>query len=245
METAQTADYALLTLLELERSDGQTVSQLAAALSLNRTVAQRIVTTLHRRAAVSRDLEGRYWLGPLLIALAERLPHELSIVSAPLVGELARRAQETVVVAARDGAEAVVVARENGSSSPLRVEYEVGFRQPINRGASSLAILAHLDEATARRHVAASDLPALAKIREQGYARSEGQLRAHMVGIAAPILAGELGVVGSIAIIVPSARATRLEGFLDDVVETAARIGRAYRQHDDAVDGMATAGTGR
>lgn len=239
METAQTADYALLALLELERRDGRTVSQLAGALSLNRTVVQRIVTTLHRRAALTRDVEGRYWLGPLLIALGEHLPHELAVAGAPFVRDLARRAQETVVVAARDGAEVVVVARENGSSSPLRVEYEVGFRQPITSGATGIAVLAHLDEVEARRLASASDVAALGQVRAQGYARSAGQVRPGMVGVAAPVLAGEAGVVGSVAIVAPVMRAERLEGLLDDLVDTAGQIGDAYARQVDAADALA------
>jgi DNA-binding IclR family transcriptional regulator len=230
LDTAQTADYALQTLLELERSDGQTIAEVAEVLSLNRTVAQRIMATLHRRGAVLRDLDGRYWLGPLLIAIAHNTPDELSIVAAPVVRELAERTDETVIVARDQDDESVIVARENGRQNPLRVEYEVGFRQPLSRGATSLAILAYRDPAHAKRLLVTGDLATLALIRSEGYAHTEGQIRADMIGLAAPIFNGD-DVVGSLGIVLPSARAERVSDLVPELCEASARLSVAFHRH--------------
>jgi DNA-binding IclR family transcriptional regulator len=230
LDTAQTADYALRTLLELERSDGQTIAEVAGVLSLNRTVAQRIMATLHRRGAVLRDLDNRYWLGPLLTAIAHNTPDELAIVAAPVVRELAGRTAETVIVARDEDDESVIVARENGRQSPLRVEYEVGFRQPLSRGATSLAILAFRDPANARRLVAEGDLAQLARIRDEGYAHTEGQIRADMIGLAAPIFDGD-DVVGSLGIVLPSARSERVPDLIPELREASATLSAVFRRH--------------
>jgi DNA-binding IclR family transcriptional regulator len=230
MDTAQTADYALRTLLELERSDGQTIAEVAVGLSLNRTVAQRIMSTLHRRGTVLRDLDNRYWLGPLLIAIARDTPDELAIVAAPLVRELAERTDETVIVARDQHDESVIVARQNGHQNPLRVEYEVGFRQPLSRGATSLAILAYRDPSHARRLLEAGDLAQLERIRGEGYAHTEGQIRADMIGLAAPIFDGD-EVVGSLGIVLPSARAGRVPDLVPELLRASANLSGAVHRH--------------
>jgi DNA-binding IclR family transcriptional regulator len=230
MDTAQTADYALLTLLELERSDGQTIAEIAGVLSLNRTVAQRIISTLHRRGAVLRDLDNRYWLGPLLTAIAHNTPDELAIVAAPVMRELAELTAETVIVSRDEDDETVIVARENGHQSPLRVEYEVGFRQPLSRGATSLAILAYRDPSHARRLLIAGDLARLELIRSEGYAHTEGQIRADMIGLAAPIFDGD-DVVGALGIVLPRARAERVPELVPELCRASARLSVAFHRH--------------
>lgn len=230
MDTAQTADYALLALLALERSDGQTLADIVGALSLNRTVAQRVMTTLHRRGAVLRDLDNRYWLGPLLSTIARDTPDELAIVAAPVVRELAELTAETVIVARDEDDEAVIVARQNGRRGPLRVEYEVGFRQPLSRGATSLAILAYRDLAHARRLLPEEDLARLSQIRDDGYAHTTGQIRADMIGLAAPIFDGD-DVVGSLGIVLPSARAARVPDLVPELRRASERLSAAFHRH--------------
>lgn len=225
METAQTADYALRTVIELCDSDGRTVTELASSLGVSRSVMQRIVSTLHQRAAVTRDESGRYWPGPFFIALAANVPSELATVAQPVVERLASLTQETVIAVERDQSDSVVIAQATGTTGPLRVEYHTGYRQSLSQGASSLAILAHLEESEQIR-LGSGGHSKTAGIRQKGYAYSEGQVREDMVGIAAPILTNAR-VHGSLAIVLPTVRASRTDELLPFLTAAAQEISSA------------------
>jgi DNA-binding IclR family transcriptional regulator len=225
VETAQTADYALLVLIELQAHDGQTVAELAASLSLNRSVIQRIMVTLHRRSMVTKGIGGRFYLGPQLIAIAQHVPDELTGFARPYLRELAVAVEEMAVLTVQDIDDALIVAHHNGSTSALRVEYEIGTRHPLSQGASGLAILAHLnhpgiDSGMERR---------LRLIREAGYARTEGEIKDQMIGLAAPLITETLGCVGSLALILPSIRATKIdEALIVQLRQTASALSSSY-----------------
>lgn len=224
MEIAQTADNALLALLELERSGRQTIAELSASLNLNRTITQRTVRTLHERGFVVRGLDGRYGPGPALLKISNGLPHEITLSANGMLEDLASETQETVIIAVNEGDEILVVASASGSSEPLRVEFQVGFRQPIWRGASGLAILAHLKNDPAIHHLGPIELEIIAEARAQGYARTRGQIRSDMTGAAVALLDADGSLLGSIAIIVPSIRSERLEANIPALLSTARRI---------------------
>ncbi|MBL3680122.1 IclR family transcriptional regulator domain-containing protein [Leucobacter chromiireducens] len=165
----------------------------------------------------------------MLIALAADIPSELAIAADPHVADLAERLGETVVLAILEGDHSVIVTQSLGATSPLRVEHEIGFRQPLSRGASSLAILAHLpedDERVARSGITAEELFA---IRARGYALSKGQIRIGMFGIAAPLYQETARVAGSLAVIAPESRALRLTAHTELLRSTADLIRNAYR----------------
>ncbi|WP_140393349.1 IclR family transcriptional regulator [Leucobacter sp. 7(1)] len=229
METSLMADSALVTLLLLERTGARSTAEVAAELALSRNSARRILDTLHGRGFVVRDAAQRFRLGPTLISIAAELPSELAIAADPHVTDLAERLGETVVLAMLEGEHSVIVTQSLGVTSPLRVEHEIGFRQPLSRGASSLAILAHLpgdDDRVARSGVAATELAA---IRARGYALSVGHIRTGMIGIAAPLYRETARVAGSLAVIAPETRAQDLTRHAELLRSTADLIRNAYR----------------
>ncbi|HWH25117.1 MAG TPA: helix-turn-helix domain-containing protein [Pseudolysinimonas sp.] len=227
MEIAQTADYAVSVLLTLESHGPQTIAEIATRLDLSRSVAQRIVVTLHRRALVMRGQDGRYDLGAALIKLAAELPHELAVTARPMVRALAESSGETVVVAVAEGDEAVVVARHTGNAGPLRIEYQIGFRHSLGRGASGLAILAYLSPQRRQKLGLVVDDSVLDQVAVKGFAKTESELQDHMVGLAAPIVDGEGGVIASLAIVAPAGRAENLERFVPALMATSQRISDA------------------
>ncbi|HWH25973.1 MAG TPA: IclR family transcriptional regulator C-terminal domain-containing protein [Pseudolysinimonas sp.] len=230
METAQTADYALRVLIELENHDSRTIAELSDSLDISRSVVQRMITTLHGRAMVVKRDEGRYSLGPGLIGLGSNLPHELVIVARPYMRELTTSSREMVALTVPDGDEAVIVARRKGSNWPLRVEYEIGFRHPLSLGGDGLAILAFQERSEEAEQLSPHLAEVLADVRQRGYVSTSGELREHLVCLAAPILAGPLGVVGSLAIVVPSERAEQLNNSLDELLLQTTRLGAEYAQ---------------
>ncbi|MDJ1372701.1 IclR family transcriptional regulator [Gulosibacter molinativorax] len=227
MEISQTADYALQVLFALETKDAQTASDLATTVGVARSVMQRILNTLHGRALVTRDPAGNFRLSPLLVRLAGHIPNELATVGQPIIDQLAASIGETVILTVPEDHEAVVVARAHAAQSTLRIEYEVGFRQPITRGASSLAMLAHLDAGTLGLTLHDDTSLQLKAIRQRGVSRSRGHVRPEMSGIGAPVLDTTSGLRGAVAIVVPTSRAERLEHFEDALLATAGTIATA------------------
>lgn len=223
MEIAQTADYALRVLLELERRDGQSINALAELLGVSRSATQRILTTLRDRALVLRDHGGKYFLGPGLIALGQHIPHDLTIAGGPLLRELSETTGETIVLSAPMGDVAVVVASSPGTSGPLRIDYQTGFRQPLTTGASGLAILAFSDPDT-RPPLASEVAEKLNIIRQRGYAETTGEIRPDMAGVAVPVFAGD-ELMGSLALIAPAGRYAGGDQYLSRLQAVARRIG--------------------
>ncbi|GAB7005676.1 hypothetical protein JCM18899A_31490 [Nocardioides sp. AN3] len=237
METAQTADYALRVLLELERHQGElgdesnvglSVTELARGLELNRAVVQRVVATLHRRALLTRCFDGKYVLGPGLLNLGRGIPHELAHIAKLALVDLAESAEEMVVLSVPEGDESVVVARQNGNHGPLRIEYAVGFRHSMARGASGLAMLAFMRPAVAARLMPADDLPKLERIRQAGYALTHGEIAAAMVGVAVPIRLEDGKILGSVAAVLPNERAEGAERLVPQLVKAAEAIQDEY-----------------
>lgn len=216
-------------MLLMEQRGSCTASEAAAELGISRTAAMRILTTLHAKKYAVRDLTQRFSLGPAVLGLAKRTTPELAAAGAPHIHDLTYRLGETVVLAVAEHDEAVIVAQSLGMASTLRVEYEIGYRQPLSKGASGLAILAHLPDDDLRVRDAELSPSILAEIRNTGIARSEGEIRSGMVGIAAPVHLPPDGIAGSLAIVVPASRADDLETHTDLLRSTADLIRNAYR----------------
>lgn len=240
MEIAQTADYALRVLDALDGRDNRTVAELAKELDVSRSVAQRVIMTLHRRGMVIKTDGGRYALGPALIHLAENLPHPLAAAGQSVIDELSQRTGETVVITVPIVDDAVVVASCPGRRGQLRVEYETGFRHPLVRGASGIAILAFLPEKARRALAGPGFEEKLSAVRESGIARTSGQIREYMVGMAAPIRDDR--VIGSVAIISPSTREKNLDELADPLRAAAQEIEQMWRKSTRAALGVTESG---
>lgn len=222
------ADSAVLALLFLERRGASTTTEVAEGLKVARSSAARILKTLHARGFVVRDLEQRFVLGPALLRVATNAPGELAVAAKPHMQELSYRLGETVLLAIREGEESVIVAQSIGSAGPLRIEHELGHQQPLSRGASGLAILAHLPLEVNRAADSQAAATELAIIRAQGFARTEGDIRHGMVGVAVPIFDEVDFVIGSLAVVVPLERAARLEANTALLQQTVSVTRNAY-----------------
>ena len=71
------------------------MTELAAALGVNRTVVYRLVTTLERRALVRRDGRGRLHVGLGILHLAAAVHPVLRDLALPVLRELAEEAGAT------------------------------------------------------------------------------------------------------------------------------------------------------
>ncbi len=212
-ETSQTLDRGLRVLeLLAESPEGRTVTEIAAALGVSRTVVYRLVVTLEQHGLVRRGHDGRARMGLAVLSLSRFVQPLLREAAAPALRRLADASGATAHLTVVDGAEALAVAVVEPSRSEFHVAYRVGSRHPLDRGASGRAVLA------ARAHGG--------RPFEPGYVVSTGELQQGAWGIAAPVL-GVPGVEASVGVVALSEADTDDIGVL--VLRAAGEVSRALR----------------
>jgi IclR family KDG regulon transcriptional repressor len=227
-EISKTTDQALTVLLELSDNGPMTAAALARSLKLNRTVVHRLLTTLHRRGFVTRTENG-YAPGAILMRIAERVQPELRAAAHAVLSDLADRLEETIVLHVADGTDAVVLDQVVSQNHVLRVEHRIGSRHPLHTAASGRALLAFLGPAAVDRALkgvenAATVQRELDGVRSLGYAMSHDELQEGVHGLAIPVLTDRHHAIASVAVLVPTKRATTTTTHLDPLLDGARRI---------------------
>lgn len=242
------------------RSDLQSVDHVAIALDifaasrkpltlrdfveqseLPRTTAFRLLTALEQHGFLQRGPEGTtYRLGPRAFLIAELYLSRLDIRAAirPTLEWLWEKTHLTTHLSILDKTEVVYIDKIDGSLL-IQVATRVGGRAPAYAVSAGLAQLAHLDEATLKRHVPEA-LEAftpntvsshqqlaeqLGKVRELGYTVNMGGWRSVVGGISAPVFKYDQRVVASIGVVFPSSeiREEVAERIIPQVVQAAAK----------------------
>lgn len=216
-EISSTGDQ-MLQLLELVAFEGPRItSELAATAGINRTVAHRLLNTLHARGYVSRQGKD-YALGPILTQMASSEDiNGILRIARPFMRELADKIGETVVLHRIDGDNAVVIEQAVSEAQVVRVQHR--------EGASGRALLAWQADRIVDRLVAQSDRPEelrknLEATRNAGYAISRDELQLGVVGAAVPLVEAARIVRFSLAVLVPAQRSEKLEAALPALLET-------------------------
>ena len=227
-EISSTGDRMLAVLESVAACGPASASEIARLNGINRTVAHRLLTTLHQRSYVRR-VPGGYVIGPAILPLARAVEPELIAGVMPEMLALARETGETAVAHVVDGTDAVVVAQALGTRHLVRVAHEEGSRHPLALGASGRALLAFRPpeaiEAIARTAQDSQLLARqLAEVRALGYAVSHDELQAGAHGVAAPLRDREGGAQASIALVVPTGRTAAATEHTDRLMAAAARI---------------------
>ncbi len=182
-ETSQTLDRGIRALMTLAGApQGLSVTALAEALGINRTVVYRLVSTLEQHALVRRDGHGRLHVGLGVLHLATAVQPVLRDVAIPVLRQLAERVGCTAHLTVAEGDEALALAVIEPSWTDFHVSYRVGTRHPLTRGAAGKAILV---------------------LREEGgpaYVATSGELEAGARGLAAPVR-GVSGLEASVGVV--------------------------------------------
>ena len=186
-ETSQTLDRGL-TVLELlaDAPEGLSITELAAALEVSRTVVYRLVNTLEQHRLVRRDSEGKARLGLAVLHYSRRVQPTLRDAALPVLRALAEDTGATAHLTVADGEEALAIAVLEPSWTDFHVSYRMGTRHPLDAGAAGKAILAgrRKPDPAGRQYVVTA-----------------GELQAGAQGVAAPVL-GVPGVEASIGVVV-------------------------------------------
>ncbi len=235
-EISLTGDQ-MLQLLELIAFEGpRTTAQLAEAAQINRTVAHRLLNTLHERGYLTR--QGKtFELGHILAQMAQSVDlNGVPRIARPVLRQLADELGECVVMHGIDGDDAVVVEQAVSQAEIVRVQHREGARHSLALGASGRAILAFQPERIIKRHLSRAEDPALLKTRldetrKMGFARSENELQLGVAGLAVPLREADGLVRYSLAVLVPTQRSAGLDSKLGKVLEAQEKIERLLEAH--------------
>jgi DNA-binding IclR family transcriptional regulator len=214
---------ALLEVLAESRED-LTLTEIAGRLRESATVVFRILRTLVAADYVRQDPETRrYRVGLKLWELGTRALNRASLrlvdVARPVLKWLTAVTGETSALAVLRDTDSLYLDMVDGSE-PLRVYAEPGARAPIYATASGKAMLAHAGPELFDRVVRAGMAPLtprtltrasqlrrrLAEIRRTGLAINQGERRADIAAVAAPIFNARGECVAAISISGPVAR---------------------------------------
>ncbi|MET9823418.1 MULTISPECIES: IclR family transcriptional regulator [Streptomyces] len=192
---SKTLHHGLLILRVLsEHPLGLTVSELAEAVSVHRTVAHRLVRTLEAHQLCRRDHQRRIVLGTGLVSLAEPVQQDLRTLARPVLDELAETTGATAHLLVRDGAaqmRALMVVEPRGAL--VHVSFRPGQTHSIERGSGGIALLAHGPHREGER-------AEVTEARANGYAVTEGEVIPAVTGISAAVPARDGTASASIGI---------------------------------------------
>lgn len=211
-DVLQTLDRGLVALRAVADSEeGLRISEIATHLGTHRAIAYRIVNTLAGQGMVRRLPGGQIILGSGAMLLGMRAEGALRALARPTIESLAQSVEATAFLSVAMGEEGVAILTAEPRNAFLNINYRVGTRHPLTRGAAGIAILAG-------RPAKANDPPQVVEAREKGFSITSGELQRGAVGVAAPVSVPEcdyrklecsIGIVG-------------LEGF--DVMRAAGHV---------------------
>lgn len=199
------------------------VSEVARRTGLSPATAYRVLQTLAARDLVQYDAAAqRYGTGPRLLQLGLRSLRSLDIrrLARPLLERLQQVSGETACLCVRTGDERLYLDQVE-SPQEVRQTLQLGLREPLYRGASGKAILAHMPPPYIEAYLARGPFPAmtaatitapgalraeLAAIRRRGYAVSLGERWPDTASVAAPILDHEGLPAGALILCAPGHR---------------------------------------
>jgi len=226
------------------------VGEIAQALDLPRSTAYRYVAALRSHGLIEEAPDGDgVRLGSRILELAAAMSRKpLRELALPYMERVARLTGETVILCALREHVGVCLEKVDGHHA-LRVAHELGDTYPLHAGATGKAILAFLDPKRQDEIIADVGLPSftsttitdpdrlkadLARVRERGFAESEGEAIEETLGMAVPIFAASGGILASIGISAPTYRAqgedrTRLIRML---VDAGRRITQALKARE-------------
>ncbi|MGA8113352.1 MAG: IclR family transcriptional regulator, partial [Actinocatenispora sp.] len=234
---------ALAILAHVERHGGGrgvSLSDVAIALSLNKSTILRLAAPLQEAGLLTRDAEtGRFrlGLGALHLGQAYLSTLDLRTVAAERLRALQRGSQQTCHLVVYDGTQVVYIDKVENEAN-VRMGSRVGSRAPMYCTAVGKAILAWLDEPVVDAVVDAG-LPAvtaytitapdrlrteLERIRQRGYSVDDRENEVDVRCVAAPIFDHEDRVVGALSVSGLSSRMT--PATIHEVAPLVARTGR-------------------
>lgn len=237
----------MLRLFAGEQSEW-TVEAAARQLGLSQSTAYQYFRSLVDGGLLSTYKTGLYVIGPAIIELDRqtRLRDPLILAARDEMDRLssALTGDDDVVLLCRLYKLTVMCIDQRAPAAPQQaVSYERGRPMPLEKGAASKVILAHLPPRVLRRYYDQS-FPGgvnptwaefrqpLRAIRRAGLSITHGELDAGRVGVSAPVFASEGEVIGSIGLVLSETTLTSgdvPEDVQARVIEASQRVSETMR----------------
>ena len=196
------------------------VAEIAAELGLHRSIIYRFLRTLVRTRLVRQRDDGRYELGPGLMALASKVTNDVqTLLRAPLQA-LADACEATAFVTELDDNETVCLISVEPVSALTHLIFKPGSIGPTDRGAAVMAIHAGMPPS-------AAEYPDAVEARKLGYAWSTGQITPGIECVAAPIRLPTSSTPASVAVIYPVGSRV-ISSVAAEVLSAASRINTMF-----------------
>ena len=240
--SVQSVDRAV-TILEVLAARGEVgITELADELGVHKSTASRLVAALQRRGLLEqRGERGKYALSFGIVRLAAATTGRMDVarLGQPTCQALAELVGETVNLAVSDGEAAINLAQEFGGSA-ISTQNWVGRRTPLHATSAGKVLLAWMAETDRRtllrrrlvRYTDATITEAgalraeLARVVEDGHARSFEELEVGMHAVAVPVWGYGGDVVAALSASGPAYRLPRrrARAIVGDLRDAAAEL---------------------
>lgn len=201
-----------------------TPQEISHRAQLNRSTVYRLLSALETEGLLASDENGRYRLGPELIALGGLALRQVDLraIALPILRELAKQSGETVDLEVLAGSHTMIIEEVTGDHL-LSTSSNIGQLYPAHCTATGKALLAYLPQpgvdailaeglracgprAIRDQAVLRAELQAIA---ERGYATAYEELEAYLHSVGAPIFDHHGLAIAAVSISGPSARLPR------------------------------------
>ncbi|ACU76873.1 transcriptional regulator, IclR family [Catenulispora acidiphila DSM 44928] len=226
-------DKAAVVLSALEAGP-TTLAGLVTATGLARPTAHRLAVALEHHRLVSRDMQGRFILGPRLQELASAAGEDRLLAAAgPVLAALRDHTGESAQLYRRQGDLRVCVAAAERMSG-LRDTVPIGSALPMTAGSAAQILLAWEEPDRLHRGLQGARFTAttLAGVRRRGWAQSVAEREQGVASVSAPVRGPNNRVIAAVSVSGPIERLTRQPGRLhaQSVGEAAARLSEAVKR---------------
>ena len=227
------------------------VTDLGEKIECTKSGTHKILSALVQNGLAAQTGNHKYTLGPVVYILGKTYEDKigLSKMVKPYLVRLRDLTGENASFSMLINGKANLVYREE-SLQLVRVAGNVGQERPLYAGATGKVLGAYQDEEVIRKRVMEEPLVAFtertiispqalldeyAKIREQGYAISDGELNIETIGIGAPIHDESGNVCGAISIGAPRMRVDEMkkERYIFLVKEIAEEMSTSLMNGED------------
>ena len=208
-------DKAVRILAILE-SGPHSLAELVKAAKIARPTAHRLAVALEFHRLVSRDLNGRFILGPRSGELAAAAGEDrLLAAAAPALSALRDATGESAQLYRRQGDQRICVAAAERLSG-LRDSVPVGASLTMSAGSAAQVLLAWEDPDKLHRALTSARFTAatLSAVRRRGWSQSVGEREPGVASVSAPVRGPNNRVIAAVSISGP--------------IERLGQIGRAH-----------------
>lgn len=200
-------DKATMILDALE-SGPASLAELVEATHLARPTAHRLAQALAHHGLVTKDLHGRFTLGPRLTELAAAAGQDrLVAASRPSLHRLRELTNESTQVFKRQGDLRICIASAERPTG-LRDTIPVGTQLSMSAGSAAQVLLAWEDQARIVQGLEGARFTAhdLARVKQRGWAQSVGERERGVASVSAPIFSPSGKVLAALSMSGPVQR---------------------------------------